>query len=79
MSRLYAVAQEQKSAKQEAREAVRRHREGRHVSAGGLLVGERTDHRGWPPEVTLAFMAAPVIKPAKGEIQKRLYPRLYPN
>lgn len=39
----------------------------------GQLVGERFQHRGWVPEIVRAFMAAPVIKPAVGEIARRLY------
>lgn len=46
----------------------------RHYSViGGTLVGERFWHRAWPPDVTLAFLNAPVIRPAKGEIQRKLY------
>lgn len=52
-----------------AKEEIVRHR---GVIAGSL-VGERTLHRPWPPEVVLAFLAAPIVRPAKGEIFKRLY------
>lgn len=41
----------------------------------GSIVGERQWHRPWPPDVVLAFLAAPIIRPEKGEIQKRLYGR----
>ncbi len=41
----------------------------------GSLVGERVWHRAWPPDAVLAFLAAPVIRPPKGEIQKKLYPK----
>lgn len=41
----------------------------------GQLVGERLNHRGWPPDVVLAFLYAEVIKPVPGEIQQRLYGR----
>lgn len=41
----------------------------------GSLVGERFGHRPWPPEVVLAFLAAPIIRPEKGEIQRKLYGR----
>lgn len=72
MSRLYAVSKTEKSPRQEAREAVKRHRKKPFIPAGGFI-GERFHHRGWPPEVVLAFLYAPVIKPAIGEIQNRLY------
>lgn len=71
MSKLYAVATQDKdkSPQQEAHEAVQQYREKQHA----LTVGERIGHRGWPPDVVRAFLCAPVIKPAKGEIQRKLY------
>lgn len=52
-----------------AKEEIANHR--RVIS--GSVVGERFQHRGWPPEVVLAFLAASVIRPEKGEIWQRLY------
>lgn len=52
-----------------AKEEIVRHRAG----IVGSVVGERTLHRPWPPEVVLAFLAAPIIRPEKGEIQRKLY------
>ncbi len=72
---LYAVATTtgQKKPQQVAREAIEDYRARKAPHLGGTLVGERFQHRGWPPEVTLAFMDAFVIRPEKGEIQRRLY------
>jgi len=53
-----------------AKERITDHRS---RTQSGSLVGHREGHRGWPPEVTLAFMNAPIIKPAKGEIERKLY------
>lgn len=75
MTRLYAVAKTEKSTKQITREAVKQFRQKPFIPPGGFI-GERFNHRGWLPEVVLAFMAAPIIKPEKGEIQRRLYARL---
>lgn len=43
-----------------------------HESYVGSIVSERLNHRGWPVDVTLAFMSAPIVKPAQGEIARRL-------
>lgn len=67
-AKLYAVTTEQKSPTQLAREAVSDYR-----NRLGSTVGDGDHHRGWPPDVVLAFMAASVIKPAAGEIQRKLY------
>ena len=72
MTRLYAVAKTEKSAKQHAREAVQQHRE-KAIISGGLFIGERFNHRGWPPEVVMAFLNAPIILPAQGDVQRELY------
>jgi len=71
MSRLFVVADKQKSNQQEAREAVKRYRKKPFIPRG--FIGERFDHRGWPPDVVRAFLNAFVIRPEKGEIQRRLY------
>lgn len=74
MSKLYAVAKTEKSPKQEAREAVKRYRKPKpRVPIGGMIKGERFNHRGWPAGIYEAFLSAPVIKPAIGEIQRKLY------
>lgn len=54
--KLFAVQRENKSSQQLAKEAVAEYRD---------RVGERFDHRGWPEDVTLAFMKADVIKGAR--------------
>lgn len=56
-----------------AKRLVKRHRKKAHVYLGGLLVGERINHRGWPPEVVRAFLNALIVKPAEGEIRRKLY------
>ena len=43
------------------------------IRALGCTVGERLDHRGWPPDVTQAFLSAEVIRPPAGEIARKLY------
>lgn len=63
---------DQPSWREWAKEEIANHKQS--VIAGSI-VGERFNHRGWEPEVVLAFMAAPIIRPAKGEIQSKLYPK----
>jgi hypothetical protein len=65
-SKLFAIATEQKSP-----EAVKRYRKKPFIPRG--FIGERFDHRGWPPDVVRAFLNAFVIRPEKGEIQRKLY------
>ena len=71
MNKLYAVTKTDKPPRQRAREAVRAYRE--LAAPLGSLVGERVNHRGWPEDVTLAFCHAKIVRPAQGDIQKRLY------
>lgn len=70
-AKLYAVEPAQsKSTRQLAREAVADYRQQVVI---GSTVGECQQHRGWSPEIVLAFLNAPVIKPKSGEIQQKLY------
>ncbi len=55
-----------------AKEEIVQHHRRKTIS--GSVVGERSTHCVWPPDVYLAFLYAPIIRPAKGEIQKKLYP-----
>ena len=73
MTRLYAVKQEDKSPRQMAREAVQKHRAQSVAISGGSFIGESYNHCIWLPAIFRAFLAAEVIKPEPGEIQRRLY------
>jgi hypothetical protein len=54
-----------------AKEEIVQHKQ--RASISGSHIGERYFHCTWPPDVYLAFLYAPIIKPAKGEIQRKLY------
>lgn len=58
--KLFAIATENKSSQQLAKEAVAEYRDRQRVEM--LTVAESYHHRSWIPEVTLAFMKAEVVK-----------------
>lgn len=75
MSKLYAVSNTQKSAQQEAREAVKRYREKPEIDYARVrqaTVREGTGMK-WTPSAYVFWWNAFVIRPPVGEIAKRLY------
>lgn len=65
------VIHEEPAARAWARETVAEYRARQRVAA--TTVRESGSHRLWLPEIVAAFMAAEVIRPAAGEIARRLY------
>lgn len=75
MSKLYAVSNTQKSPQQEAHEAMKRYREKSEIDYARVRKATIRVGAGmrWLPSEFRFWWNAPVERPKKGEIQRKLY------